>query len=151
MAKGGESFADAITRASQRPREFSAEAGMDLPQLLGNFPIPQGEKILDDTGEPNNAKFTGNSVRGPFEGITKFKMQAHFKRFMMGQHACGVDENHNVIFEPIDQSADYEAVLNEMLEGKAIARWEERSILKDGTVVISMSYFTPKEPIGGAK
>ena len=152
MGRGGggsDSFADAISRAGQRPENFSSGGGIDLPQLLGNFPVPSGEKIIDDTGDPNNTRAAGD--RGPFEGITKFKMQAHFKRFMVGQQACGVDENHNVIFEPIDESEQYVEVLNQMLEGKAIARWEERSILKDGTVVIVMSYFTPREPIHASK
>jgi hypothetical protein len=130
-----ESIATTVKRASEIPDDTGLGANADVPQLFAQFPIPQGEDVIDNLAAPD-----GKNIRG----IPRYNFRAHFKRFIMGQVEVGHDERGRPEFVERDDSTHYEQLMNEVLDGDAIMRWEERTTLRDGTIVISVSYLTPK-------
>jgi hypothetical protein len=149
MAKGTgqESFADAINRAGERPDDLGKGAGQDIPNIF-NFPIPEGERdrIIDDEPPPQ-----GQKSEALLKGIPRYRLRAHFRRYIIGTVTRGFGEQTE--FEEHDDSAEYEQLLNDMLQGKAIPRWEDRNVLKDGTVILAVSYLTvlPKKKKDGVE
>jgi len=135
MGRESESIAKTVQRHSELPVDSGTGANADLPKLFG-FPIPEGEKVVDDVPLPHEA--------GRIRGIPKYNFKAHYKRFVMGYVEIGRDERGQPIMAMNDDSPEYEALLDEFLEGKAMLRWEDRNTLKDGTVVVSVCYMTPK-------
>lgn len=129
-----ESVADTVRRAQEFPDDTGLGANADVPQLFAQFPIPQGEKIID------NLPADGKNV----QGVPRYNFRAHFKRFVMGQVEVGHDEKGRPEFVERDDSMHYETLMNDILDGEAILRWEERTTLRDGTMVIAVSYLTPK-------
>ncbi len=130
-----ESIATTVKRASEIPDDTGLGANAGVPQLFTQFPIPPGEKIIEEIPDP--------SYRG-IQGVPKYNFRAHFRRFIMGQVEIGHDEKGRPEYVERDDSAHYEQLMNDILEGGAILRWEERTTLRDGTVVVSASYLTPK-------
>lgn len=130
-----ESIATTVKRASEIPNDTGLGANADVPQLFAQFPVPPGEKIIEEIPDP--------SRRG-IQGIPKYNFRAHFQRFIIGQVEIGRDERGTPEFMERDDSAHYEQLMNDVLDGDAILRWEERTTLRDGTIVISASYLTPK-------
>ena len=136
-----ESFATSIDRHRELPDDTGKGANADLPQLFGaDFPIPQGESIIDNLPQ---AMGKGRGGSASILNFPEYNFTAHFKRFFMGSTAAAPDEMGNVEYSECDDSADYEDLLNRMLTGKAIPRWEERTVLKDGTMIISVCYMEP--------
>lgn len=136
MAKNdAESIAQVVKRASEIPDDTGLGANADVPQLFASFPVPQGEEIIDNVGAPD-----GKNVKG----VPQYNFCAHFKRFVMGQVEVGHDERGRSEFVERDDSAHYEQLMNDILDGEALLRWEERTTLRDGTMVIAVSYLTPK-------
>lgn len=134
--KQEESIAATVKRASEIPDDDGqGGANVTIPQLFAQYPIPQGEPVISDLPAPD-----ARSI----QGIPQWNFRAHFKRFVMGQTVTGRDGDGNYIYEERDDSVDYENLMNSILEGEAIIRWEERKTLTDGTMVISVSYLTPK-------
>lgn len=135
MAKTNmESFAETIKRASELPDDTGVGANVDIPSLFSQFPVPTGEKIIDDIPSSNKN----------IQGVPCYNFNAHFKRFVMGQIEVGRDEKGFPMYEEKDDTEVYERLMNNILDGEAILRWEERTTLRDGTVIISASYLTPK-------
>jgi len=132
---GGESFADAINRASKRPDPSNQGANQGLPNLFGDFPIPKDELVIDNEKAPEKAD------SALMKGIPRYRLRAHFRRFIMGTISIPTGA-HEFDVETHDDSAEYEALLNDMIEAKAIPRWEDRTTLKDGTVIIAVSYLS---------
>lgn len=134
--KGEESIAQVVKRASEFPDDDGkGGANVTLPQLFPNtFPIPAGEKVINDEPTPGAAK--------P-EGVPQYNLRAHFERFIMGQQIVGGSKEEGFEYEDRDDSTAYEELMNRILAGEAMLRWEERKTLNDGTMVIAVSYFTP--------
>lgn len=130
-----ESFASIIQRASELPDDTGFGANVDIPQLFAQFPVPPGEKIIDNLPEPDIKNV---------QGVPKYNFRAHLKRFIIGQIEVGRDERGNPQFTSQDDSTQYEELMNDILDAAAILRWEERTTLRDGTMVIAVSYLTPK-------
>lgn len=138
MPKGSdtESIAAVVRRASEFPDDDGkGGARVTIPALFPDFPIPKGEKVIDD--EP-----AGGQER--VQGVPAYNFRAHFERFVMGQQLIGRTAEGAFEYEEKDDSPKYEELMNRILDGDAILRWEERKTLNDGTMVISVSYFTPK-------
>jgi len=133
--KQAESFASIVNRAAEVPEDTGqGGASVELPRLFGNFPIPAGEEVVTDEKQP-----------GAISGLPAYNFTAHFKRFIMGQIQIGFTHEGGAEYAEQDDSAAYEALLNDVLEGKAIIRFEEKQTLKDGTFVISVCYFITKK------
>lgn len=152
MGKDSESFADAIDRAQRIPNPRGHGANQDLPNLFTGFPTPEGETVVDNEPLP---KTRGKDANDIIKGIPRYRLKAHLKRFIIGTIVTRVGEGKNVeyITEERDDSAEYEALMDKMLSGEAVPRFEERNILKDGALVIVVSYLAvlPKKGAGSDK
>jgi hypothetical protein len=138
MGKGNdnESIAAVVRRASEFPDDDGkGGARVTIPSLFPDFPIPHGEKVVTDEPPPGQERV---------QGVPSYNFRAHFERFVMGQQLTGRSSDGEFQYEEKDDSPRYEALMNRILDGDAILRWEERKTLNDGTMVISVSYFTPK-------
>lgn len=134
--KQDESFAQTIRRAAEIPDDDgTGGANIPIPQLFSQFPIPPGEPVIDNVKDPANR----------IQGIPAYKFTARFERFVMGQTVSGRDQQGNYLYEDRDDSLAYERLMNAILSGEAIIRWEEKKTLSDGTMVISVSYLKPKK------
>jgi hypothetical protein len=136
-----ESVAATLGRAKEIPDDTGLGANPTLPSLFGTFPIPDGEEIVDRLQHPKDPKKLKN--------VPAYNLQAHLKRFIVGSiyiEAQGGGKGTTGEVVEHDDSAEYEMLLNDMLLGKSILRWEEKSTLKDGTFVITVCYFTVKDP-----
>ncbi len=137
---GNESFAETINRSQEFPDDTGKGANADLPKLFAqNFPVPPDETIVSNVLQQGR----GPQDKGSLFNLPHYNFTAHFQRFFMGGMSPPVDEMGNVEYAERDDSAAYEDLLNRMLKGKAIQRWEERSVLKDGTLIISVCYMEP--------
>lgn len=144
MAKGGgdnSSFAGAINRAAERPDPLGEGATQGVPNLFA-FPVPPNEEIIENLKQPEKDT-------GLITGIPRYRLKAHFRRFIMGTITVpsGGGEFETTVY---DDAEEYEALLNEMLQGRAVPRWEDRTTLKDGTVILAVSYLSvaPKKKQG---
>lgn len=152
MGKDNESFADAIDRAQRIPNPKGHGANHDLPNLFTGFPTPEGESVVDNEPAPAQRGKDANDI---IKGIPRYRLKAHLKRFIVGTLVTqvGVGKSAEYITEDRDDSAEYEALMDRMLSGEAVPRFEERSILKDGTLVIIVGYLAvlPKKGAGSDK
>jgi len=143
-----ESFADVIDRAQRTPNAKSQGANQDLPNLFTGFPTPEGETLVDNEPVPKRNKDSNDIIKG----IPRYRLKAHIKRFIIGTVVTRVGEGKNVeyITEERDDSLEYEALMDKMLSGEAVPRFEERNILKDGALVVVVSYLAvlPKKGAG---
>ena len=138
MAKSDvESIAATLKRASEE-RDDTGGASSPLPQLFSPFPIPPGDEVVDNVPQPNA---DGRQI----PGVPAYDMHSHLRRFIIGQQQIGVDQRGQPEYEERDDSAEYENLINDILGGKGALRWEEKQHLRDGTLVISVCYFTVKE------
>lgn len=137
MAKENETFAELVNRARQFPEDTGKGANSELPPgLLGSL-VPPGEPLVngDDLrhgpkrGDPNHA-----------QGVPNYNLAAHVKRFVIGVLPA---EKFGDEGDDCDDSIAYESLMNDMLQGRAIPRWEEKNILRNGTLVIIVSWMTP--------
>jgi len=138
MGKGNdtESIASVVRRASEFPDDTGkGGANVTIPSLFPEFPIPRGEKVIDNEPPAGQERV---------QGVPAYNFHAHFERFVMGQQLIGRSADGEFQYEEKDDSPGYEALMNKILDGDALLRWEERKTLNDGTMVISVSYFTPK-------
>ena len=138
MGKDSDSFADAIDRAQRIPNARNQGANQDLPNLFTGFPTPEGETLVDNVPPATQGKNSSNVLKG----IPRYRLKAHIKRFIIGTLVTqvGVGRAAEYVTEDRDDSQEYEALMDSMLLGTAIPRFEERNILKDGTLVIVVSY-----------
>jgi hypothetical protein len=143
----GDSFADALNRAGRRPDISQQGANHALPNLFGDFPIPKNELVIDDE-KASEGPQDGTLIHG----VPRYRFRAHFRRFIMGTISIPTGA-HEFDVEAHDDTAEYEALLNEMLSAKAVPRWEDRTTLKDGTVIIAVSYLSvlPKKENEGKR
>ena len=132
-----ESIAASLRRATEAPDDTGG-ASAPLPQLFNPFPIPPGADVVDDEPPPNNDKRRVG-------GVTKYKMEAHIRRFIMGQETVGTNDRGQPETAERDDSQEYEALLNQLLNAEGVLRWEEKQHLRDGTLVISVCYLTKKD------
>ena len=128
--EGGSSFSEAVGRACQMPEDSGEGATTGLPQLF-QFPIPKHELVVDDEPTPDKKRI---------EGVPKYKLRAHFKRFMMGPVVSMIGGEVQV--DDHDDTPAYEEIQNSCLDGRAILCWEKTNFLKDGGVVIAMKWMT---------
>jgi len=133
-----ESIAATIKRASEEPDDTGG-ASSPLPRLFGGeFPIPPGETVVDNVPQP---KTDGRQI----PDIPQYDLKSHIRRFVMGQIQVGVSQKGQPEFEDRDDSAEYEALMDDCLSGNSALRWEEKNHLRDGTLVLSVCFFTKKE------
>jgi len=141
MGRGdAESVAATLGRAKELPDDTGLGANTALPSLFGAFPVPDGDNVVTDLPHPEDPRKLKN--------VPAYNLQAHLKRFIVGSIYIEGDGGRNGPGGEVvehDDSAEYEALLNEMLTGKSVLRWEEKSTLKDGTFVITACYFTVKD------
>lgn len=52
---------------------------------------------------------------------------------------------HVAVFQLPTDSGEYEAVLNQILRGEGILRYEEKTFDKDGNFLVAICYLTPRE------
>lgn len=115
MQAKSQSFVDALEEAQKRPEPSDGFGG-----VLSPFDrIPDGDKVVD-TNEVPKAK------------PVKFPYKATLKKFHIGyEDQVGINE--------------YEDIINTSLRGDIIIRFEERTITKEGDLIIVLSYLTPFE------
>lgn len=150
MGKDSESFAEALDRAQRTPNAKNQGANQDLPNLFTGFPTPEGESLVDNVPAPAARGKDANDI---IKGIPRYRLKAHLRRFIVGTLVTqvGSGKSAEYITEDRDDSAEYEALMDDMLSGKAVPRFEERNILKDGTLIIVVSYLAvlPKKDASG--
>lgn len=129
-------FADVINQASAFPDDPGVGASHELPALFGpgDFPIPQGDHVETEVEDPKQIK-----------GIPAYKYTSKFQRFVMGPVSGGRDERGMPIIEEHDDSQAYEAVIDLILAGRAVQRWEERKFTNEGGMIVAMMWLLPKE------
>jgi len=137
-----ESVASTMRRAQELPDDTGG-ASVPLTGLFQNFPVPPDEPTVGDTPT--------RQPRGQTEdllpGLPKYdKMRTHLRRFIIGQRLVGDDERGRPNYVDQDDSQAYETLMDDILQAKAALRWEEKQHLKDGTLVISVCYFTQQNP-----
>jgi hypothetical protein len=133
-----ESIAATIRRASEEPDDTGG-ASSPIPQLFGqDFPIPPGEDVVSDVPRPK-------SDERQIPNLPQYDLKSHIRRFVMGQQQVGVSQKGQPEYEERDDSAEYEALMDDCLTGNSALRWEEKNHLRDGTLVISVCFFTKKE------
>lgn len=138
MGNTGDSagFASAINTASQLPENTGEGANVDLPKMF-SMQIPHGDVVVTDEPAPDAQKI---------QGVAKYKLNAHFGRFVMGTILQQDDEGRFTIEDNHDDTDKYEEIQNKCLSGEAILCWEKQSFLKDGAVVIAMKWMTKVFP-----
>lgn len=111
------SFADLIQEAQKTPQ--STSMGVDVSSPFPT-PIPDDHVLrnLDEEEDP---------LKAP--GVPKYNYEAHVQYYEL----------------PSDNTA-YENTLNEILNGNAILRYEERHFTKEGDCIIVVNYLTYKPP-----
>jgi len=130
-----ESLADTVKRAREMPDDSGEGANVAVPSLFGDFPIPEGEPVVDNLPHPG--------TKSALSGVPKYNLEAHLERFVVGKLIIEIGDEVEV--QEMNDSAAYEQLLNRALRGEAILRWEEKQTLKDGTFVITVCYLTVKE------
>lgn len=131
-----DSFADSIRRASDFPDDIGqGGANVTLPSLFPPFPIPEGERIVNDEPLPHAPRI---------QGVPQYNFHCFLERFIMGQQICGGSKERGFDYEDRDDALKYQALMDRILDGEAILRWEDRKTLNDGTLVIVVSYLVPK-------
>jgi hypothetical protein len=78
--------------------------------------------------------------------MPKYKLRAHFGRFVMGPIVTMGYGDHETTVDDRDDTAAYEEIQNMCLDGRAVLCWEKTNFLKDGAVVIAMKWMTKHEP-----
>jgi hypothetical protein len=138
MGKGDDSasFAEAVNAASQIPDDKGMGAVVDLPQLF-QFPIPKNEQVIDNEPAPDSRRIGG---------MPKYKMRAHFQRFVVGPIVTGGYKEGETVVDDRDDTVAYEELQNACLEGRAVLCWEKVNFLKDGAVVIAAKWMTKHDP-----
>lgn len=138
MAKGEDStsFAAAINAAAQLPDDSGEGAGVELPTMF-QFPIPNGEPVIDNEPAPDPRRIGG---------MPKYKLRAHFGRFVIGPVVTDGYRDGEPTIDDRDDTAAYEEIQNMCLEGRAILCWEKPNFLKDGAVIIAMKWMTKHTP-----
>ncbi len=114
---GKETFTEILEAVSKRP-----EREEDLVELVSPWAgFPAGDKYEDTTN-------TVEPIKAP-----KFEYKAYLRKFFIG-----ADD---------DAITDYENIINRALSGEVVVRFEERTITKEGDVIILMSWLEPiKKP-----
>jgi hypothetical protein len=137
MGKGEDttSFATAINNASQIPDDAGEGAGTELPTMFA-FPIPPNESVVENEPLPDPRRI---------DGVPTYKLRAHFGRFVVGPIVTGGYGEETTV-DDRDDTAAYEEIQNQCLEGKAILCWEKPNFLKDGAVIIAMKWMTKHKP-----
>ena len=147
----GSSFAGLLNAAGELPENQGQGANVDLPSgamALGGFPIPADEPVVNDLAPPDSLADKGKKG---IQGLPEYILTAHMERFVMGtvwekqeqsEEAGGGYKNVPV---ERDDSAEYERIINMMLTGEAVRSWEERNVLKDGTVIVALCYLIKKD------
>ena len=138
MGKGDDSasFADAVNSAGQVPDDPGQGAAVGLPQLF-QFPIPQNEQVIDNEPAPDARRIGG---------VPKYKLRAHFERFVVGPIVTGGYKDGETAVDDRDDTVAYEELQNACLEGRSILCWEKVNFLKDGAVVIAAKWMTKHDP-----
>ncbi len=108
-----ESFPEILEEANRLPES-------NIYEILSPFsnPLPKGEKLVSLEQDYVEAK------KAP-----KYNYKAHLRRY--------------VISDDETQITAYEGIINQALSGDIIIRFEERSITKDGDVIILLSWLEP--------
>lgn len=99
-----------------------------MPQESDNFAdvIERAQRVTPaDVPNP----FAGKEafVPGRAKGVPDLDFEAHIKVFAM----------------PAD-AADYEDVMNMVLRGEAVQRYEEKTFTKEGEFIVAICYLTPR-------
>lgn len=139
MAGGNqnESFAETIRRAQDIPDDTGKGANVLLSDMFASkMRTPPGEPVIKNVPAP----------AGPdsLAGIPEYNLKPHLKQFRVGRVLDGFDDHGVPQYEDVDESQDYEKLLQTVLDGDAILRWEEKKTLKDGAFVITVCYLTKK-------
>jgi len=110
-------FADLIESAQRTPQ--GGVMGVDVSSPFP-LPIPDDHQLRNIDEEEDPAKIPG---------IPKYNYEAHVEYYEL----------------PSDVRA-YETTLNEILNGNAVLRYEERHFTKEGDCVVVINYLTYKPP-----
>lgn len=138
----GDSIAAAVNRAAELPDDTGGASSL-LPSLFQGFPVPEGERLVTETS-PRQSQ--GN-VDDLIPGLPRYdKLRTHLRRFIIGQRMVGGDDAGRPSYQEQDDSQAYEALMDDILHAKCMLRWEEKQHLRDGTLVVSVCYFTRLDP-----
>jgi hypothetical protein len=136
-----DSIAGTVNRATEMPDDTGG-ASASLPSLFSGFPVPEGERIVNDL-PPRQPQ---GQVDDLIPGLPQYdKLETHLRRFIIGQRMIGGDDRGKPEYVEQDDSQAYEALMDDILHAKAMLRWEEKQHLRDGTLVISVCYFIRRE------
>lgn len=100
--------------------------------------------------EPNfaelieKAQAVSTDVAGPFDGTNAARVGFQPGR-APGVPAFAYEAKVSVFTLPAD-SGEYEDVLNMLLRGEAIPRYEERTFTKEGDFMVAICYMVPRAP-----
>ena len=116
MAKDVPGFAELIEQAQQAPRPGEASIA-DLSNPF-QVPLPPDHRVVDARADPSKVP-----------GAVAYDYKAHIKCFNL----------------PTD-CQEYADVIDQILSGEGILRYEDKTWTKDGDFVIAICWLTPKTP-----
>jgi len=139
----GLDFVQALNQASQTPHQSGD--GRDLPD---GFPLPlsSGQRVIDSSKEEG------------IDGLNAYDYTAHRAVFLIYRpwHICNrcanqlaaqkvsLPEEDGDITCPHTQLREYTEIQDKALAGKLILGNEQESLLRDGSVIISVKWFEAK-------
>ena len=129
-------FKKAVEDASQTPRHPDDESGDgNIFDWSGGVPsaVQQFHQQIDD-------KIAEKQRLIP--KASKYDLKTHCKRLFIGNVTVGSNPDGFPIYEPRDDSDEYEAIMQEVAEAKALLFENKTTFLKDGSVVIWIVWAT---------
>jgi len=114
MGKDVPGFAELIEQAQRVPLEGNS----GLPDLSNPFqtPLPPGHRVVDSRADPSKVP-----------GAVAYEYTTHIRCFNLPRDC-----------------AEYEDVINEILSGNGVLRFEDKTWTKEGDFVIAVCWLKPK-------
>lgn len=97
----------------------------------------------DFTSVIERAQRVSKDIGGVFDGAGRTAFEPRQNRAAQGHDF----EAHVKVFLLPTDAGDYEDVLNQILRGEAVLRYEERTFTKDGDFMVAVCFMTPTLPV----
>lgn len=113
MGNNTKGFAELIEDAQRKPKGAIAPLEVTSPFAL---PVPPDHRVVEDDKDPTKVP-----------GVVEYDYEAHVDVFCLNQG---------------EERQEYVDILNQILSGKAMLRYEDRSMTKDGDSMVTICWMT---------
>lgn len=113
MGKDTKGFADLIEDAQRLPKGAASPTEITSPFAM---PLPPDHRVVEDDQDPTKVP-----------GAVEYDYEAHVDVYCLNR-----DEERD----------EYVGILNQILSGKAMLRYEDRSMTKDGDSMVTICWMT---------